>query len=95
MEQMGGIMQIKNLKHLTELCKGRSQLDCFVWLGGMLRSSKTLLMQSDGKVTVINEIDDSEDNFESLEQMTKKHATIRRALKGKAFFVHGYELKGG
>jgi hypothetical protein len=88
-------MLIKNLKHLTELCKGRTQLDCFVWLGGILRSSKTLLLESDGEVNVINEIDDSEEHFTSLEHMTKKHTTIRRALKGKAFFVYSYELKGG
>ena len=85
-------MKIKDLKHLKELCKDKSQLDCFVALNGC-RSSKTLMIDSDKKgLVVYNEIDDTSEGFDSFEDMAKRHLTINEALEKGAFYVYDYEI---
>jgi len=86
-------MLIKDLNHLKRLCKGRTQLDTFVAIGGWGRSSKTPILQEDDTITVYNDIDDTVQHFRSLETMIKCHATIKEALQKKAFFVYDYEVK--
>lgn len=86
-------MLIKNLEHLKELSKNKEQLDCYVMLSGYARSSKTLILHENGAVTVNNEIDDTQDEFDSFEDMNKRHLTINEALEKHAFFVYDYEVK--
>jgi len=87
-------MIIKNIQHLKKLCKGKEQLDCYVMLNGCCRSSKTLLLDSDGKgIVVVNEIDDTTEDFDSFEDLFKRHLTIAEALQKHSFYVFDYEIK--
>ena len=87
-------MLIKNLTHLKKLCKGRSQLDCYVKLNGGLRSSKTLLIDSNRKgLVVVNEIDDTTEEFDSFKDLVTRHLTINEALQKNSFYVFDYEVE--
>lgn len=86
-------IRIISLKHLEKICKGREQLDCFILLNGGLRSSKTFMLDSDGiGFVVINEIDDTTQEFESFEELMDESKTnIGKAIKLGGFYVHDYE----
>jgi len=87
-------MRIENIEQLNGMSRGKTQLDCYVLLNGGLRSSKTLMFEEDGGVNVINEIDDTSEGFDSLEEMAKGHSTIKEALEKGAFYVFDYEEVG-
>lgn len=83
---------IMNLEQLEEICKGRVELDCYIKLN-FGRSTKHLMIEKDGYVMVINEIDDSSESFESLKDMIENSSLIKEAIKKNAFYVYEYEVK--
>ncbi len=83
---------IISLEHLENLCKGRNEIDCYVRLN-FGRSGKHLIVEEDGNVTVINEIDDTSELFDSLKDMIENSSSISEAIKKNAFYVYAYELK--
>lgn len=90
MKVMKGL-QIKNLDALKKLMEGRNQLDCYVALNLGLRSSKTIIDNGDG-FSLINEIDDTSEWYETLDDLVKDE-TISEALEKGAFYVYAYELE--
>lgn len=88
-------MIIKSKEHLKELIKGRNQLDTYVALKGNLRSSKAILVQDDGGITIVNEIDGSVEDFDNVEDLFNRHSIINGALEKNSFYVYDYELKKG
>ena len=86
--------QVIDLLKLKEYMKSRDYLECYVKLSHRLKSSKTIIKpDTDSEnILVLNEIDGTEDEFKSLDDMAEYHKTIHEALAKKAFYVYGYEL---
>lgn len=66
---------IKNLEQLKQLASGESPVECFVWVGSFFRSSKRILYNANGGAEtwwIENEIDNSEENFSTDEDMLSK-----------------------
>lgn len=83
---------ITSLEQLESLCKGRNEIDCYVRLT-FGRSGKHLILEEDGCINVINEIDDTSESFDSLEDMIENSSLIGNAMKKNAFYVYAYEVK--
>ncbi|MBC2746237.1 MAG: hypothetical protein HF975_04375 [ANME-2 cluster archaeon] len=88
--------QVIDLKTLKEYMQSRDMLECYVKSGSGIKSGKMIHIPDPdkGTVFVINEVDDSTDEFESLDDMAKNNLTISKALANNAFYVYGYELGG-
>lgn len=85
--------KVKSIEDLKRICQDRDQLDCFILLNGNLRSSKTLMIDSDKQgLVVCNEIDGSDDEFDTWEGLNDEEITnVGKAIKLGGFFVFGYE----
>ena len=82
-------VKVKSLKHLKNiLAKGRG--DFFIVLNYGCRSSKTLWYEHKEDVfSVINWIDDSEQQLSSKQMMDGKHTNIGEAIKKAALYYEG------
>ena len=80
--------KIENIKELIELLNDGEPHDCFILLNCNLRSSKSMFLNEDGTFSVINEIDDSEDEY-SLEELSNPEKTnIAKAISLGAFYSY-------
>jgi hypothetical protein len=86
--------QVIDLETLEKYLKSRDVLDCYVRLNHNLRSSKTIIKPDpeEDDIIVYNEIDDTEEEFASIELMAANHKSIREALANNAFYLYSYEL---
>ena len=86
--------KVIDLETLKEYMKSRDSLECYVRLTQNLRSSKTIIKpDSEAEyIILLNEIDNTEQEFKSLDDMVENDKTIKEALANKALFVYGYEL---
>jgi hypothetical protein len=80
--------RINNIEELKKLCSDEQSHDCFVLLNYGIRSSKSVFMNEDGTFSVINEIDDSEDEFSELEIMDPNVSIIGKAIANNSFFTY-------
>jgi hypothetical protein len=82
--------KIKDLADLKAKAKGREQLDCFISFG-MMRSSKTFLNIEEETVTVVNEIDGTEQELKWEELFDAEQTNIGEAITKGAFYIYEYE----
>ena len=85
-----------DLSELEEYMISRDSLECYIRLKKGVKLSKTITKPDaeSKKIVVLNEIDRTEDEFKSLDDMAANHPGIHEALTFKEFFVYGYELGG-
>jgi len=82
-------VRVKALEQLKSICQDVNQLDCFVLLTGGLRSSKTLLIDSDKQgLVVFNEVDDTCDKFDNWDKSKK---AFSEAISKGGFYIYDYE----
>ena len=86
------MQRISNIEQLDFLLEKSEQVDCFISLNGGARSSKTIWKQEDGIYTILNEIDDSEDNLTKDELFDIQKTLVGEAMKKGSLFVNEYEL---
>jgi hypothetical protein len=81
--------KISSIKQLKELClEENGPIDCFIQLGA-LRSSKSICFDDeDGKFSIINEIDDSEDILSPSELLDKSLTNIGEAIQKGCFYMY-------
>ena len=84
--------RISNIEQLDYLLEISEQVDCFISLNAGIRSSKTIWKQEDGVYTILNEIDDSEDNLTKDELFDNQKTLVGEAMKKGSLFVYEYEL---
>lgn len=80
--------KINNIEQLDFLLEKSEQVDCFISLNSNLRSSKSIWKQEDGKYTILNEIDDSEDNLTKDELFDKQKTLVGEAIKKGSLFLY-------
>lgn len=80
--------KIESIKQLDFLLEKVEQVECFILLRNNLRSSKTIWLQEDGIYTILNEIDDSEDNLSKDELFDKTKTLVGEAMKLGSLFLY-------
>lgn len=81
--------QIKDLNHLIELCDKNSEsgVECFIALNGGLRSSKVIWYDGESLWSVMHEIDGTEEDDLTLEQL-KINTNIIDALEKGGLYAY-------
>ena len=70
---------------LLESLKEGSTADFFIRLNGGLRSSKTVRLYEDNTVTLYNDIDDTVEDFDSVDELCQQ-TNIGEAIEKKALY---------
>ncbi len=86
------MQRISNIEQLDYLLEKSGAVDCLISLNGGARSSKTIWKEEDGIYTILNEIDDSEDNLTKDELFDTQKTLVGEAMKKGSLFVYEYEL---
>jgi hypothetical protein len=81
--------QITTVEQLKELCiQEDGPIDCFIHLG-LCRSSKSIFFDEDeGKFSIINEIDGSEDVLTPEELLDESLTNIGKAINSGRFYKY-------
>ena len=86
------MQRINSIKQLDFLLEKLEQVDCFISLNGGIRSSKSIWKQEDGVYTILNEMDDSENNLTKDELFDTQKTLVGEAMKKGSLFLYDYVL---
>jgi hypothetical protein len=81
-------IKIESLDHLRTICSGENAIECYILIGGFIRSSKVVLFTDPGW-WVLHEIDDSEVDYEDDEHLMDTH--IGDAIDKGAMYAYVFE----
>lgn len=87
--------QITDREKLREYMQSRDVLECYV-LSHSLHLNRTIIKPCADMecILIINGDDNTEEEFESLDDMAENNRLINLAFRCGAFYVYGYELGG-
>ena len=77
--------KIENIDDLKTLCKDAQFHDCYISINGIIRSSKSIIMNENGTFSVVNNIDKSKDLFSENELLNSEESLIGIAIKNGQF----------
>lgn len=83
---------VKQLRLILDSLGTLGEVDCFVQTP-IGRSSKHFRIQRGGYFTVVNEIDGSYGDYNSIEEMLELNEFIRKAFENEAFGIYSYEIE--
>lgn len=78
--------QITSVSELYKACNEEEPVEFFIFLGNGIRSSKNILILDNGKLSVVNEIDDSEQELDETTLHTQSH--IGEAITKGKFYAY-------
>lgn len=86
------IITVEQLRLILDSLGTLGEVDCFIQTP-IGRSSKHIRIQRGNYFTVVNEIDNSYDDYRTVEEMLNLNEFIRKAFDNEAFGIYGYEIK--
>ena len=89
------MLRINSLEELDKYLDNNlgDPIDCFIAFKGSVKSSKSICKIEDGKYSILNEIDDTEDILTSQEIFDEELTHIGKAMKLNSFYTYSlYEI---
>jgi hypothetical protein len=91
-------MKVKSIEHLQELSEvgtdGMGHFEGYIRLNGNINSSKAIYYSDfDDSWAVVNESDDSENEYDSTEEMTFHEDFLVEAIDKGSLWTHGKDQR--